>query len=120
MLTVLTRYSPYREIIKPTQFHDIGKLMLAFVMLFAYFSFSQWLIIWSGNLPDEISWYLHRIRGGWGWVILGIILLPLCAAVCAAALARAQARRKPPDRAGHPADVYAHGGYLLVCGAELP
>ena len=70
MLTVLTRYSPYREIIKPTQFHDIGKLMLAFVMLFAYFSFSQWLIIWSGNLPDEISWYLHRIRGGWG-VIAG-------------------------------------------------
>ena len=75
MLTVLTRYSPYREIIKPTQFHDIGKLTLAFVMLFAYFSFSQWLIIWSGNLPDEISWYLHRIRGGWGYVILAIVLL---------------------------------------------
>jgi len=75
MLTVLTRYSPYREIIKPTQFHDIGKLTLAFVMLFAYFSFSQWLIIWSGNLPDEISWYLQRIRGAWGWVIIGIVLL---------------------------------------------
>ncbi len=75
MLTVLTRYSPYREIIKPTQFHDIGKLTLAFVMLFAYFSFSQWLIIWSGNLPDEISWYLHRIRGIFGWVMIGIVLL---------------------------------------------
>jgi hypothetical protein len=75
MLTVLTRYSPYREIIKPTQFHDLGKLTLAFVMLFAYFSFSQWLIIWSGNLPDEISWYLHRIRGGWGWIIIGIAAL---------------------------------------------
>jgi hypothetical protein len=74
MLTVLTRYSPYREIIKPTQFHDIGKLMMAFVMLFAYFSFSQWLIIWSGNLPEEISWYLNRIRGGWGVVALIIIL----------------------------------------------
>jgi hypothetical protein len=73
MLTVLTRYSPYREIIKPTQFHDLGKLTLAFVMLFAYFSFSQWLIIWSGNLPDEISWYLHRIRGGWGYIILAIV-----------------------------------------------
>ena len=46
---MLTRYSPYREIIKPTQFHDIGKLMFAFVMLFAYFSFSQWLIIWVGQ-----------------------------------------------------------------------
>ena len=75
MLTVLTRYSPYDRIIKPTQFHDIGKLTLAFVMLFAYFSFSQWLIIWSGNLPDEISWYLQRIRGAWGWVMIGIILL---------------------------------------------
>ena len=74
LLTVFTRYRPYSEIIKPMQFHDIGKLMLAFVMLFAYFSFSQWLIIWSGNLPDEIGWYLHRIRGGWGVVALIIIL----------------------------------------------
>ena len=73
ILTILTRYSPYRDIIKPTQFHDLGKLTLAFVMLFAYFSFSQWLIIWSGNLPDEISWYLHRIRGGWGYIILAIV-----------------------------------------------
>jgi hypothetical protein len=74
MLTIFTRYRPYREIIKPMQFHDIGKLMLAFVMLFAYFSFSQWLIIWAGNLPEEIGWYLHRIRGGWGVVALIIIL----------------------------------------------
>ena len=48
--------------------------MLAFVMLFAYFSFSQWLIIWAGNLPEEISWFLNRIRGGWGMVALAIIL----------------------------------------------
>ena len=48
--------------------------MLAFVMLFAYFSFSQWLIIWAGNLPEEISWFLNRIRGGWGVVALVIIL----------------------------------------------
>jgi hypothetical protein len=75
ILTWLTGYSPYKYIIKPTQFHDLGKLTLAFVMLFAYFSFSQWLIIWSGNLPDEIGWYLHRIRGGWGYIILGIIVL---------------------------------------------
>ncbi|MDR3746964.1 MAG: hypothetical protein P4M04_02220 [Acidobacteriota bacterium] len=74
ILTVLTRCSPYREIIKPMQFHDIGKLMLAFVMLFAYFSFSQWLIIWAGNLPEEIGWFLNRIRGGWGIVALVIIL----------------------------------------------
>ena len=74
VLTVLTEYNPMREIIKPEQFHDIAKLMLAFVMLFAYFSFSQWLIIWAGNLPDEISWFLNRIHGGWGVVALAIIL----------------------------------------------
>jgi hypothetical protein len=74
MLTVLTRYSPMRDIIKPEQFRDLGKLMLAFVMLFAYFSFSQWLIIWAGNLPEEISFFLNRIRGGWGVVALAIIL----------------------------------------------
>ena len=74
MLAVLTRYSPMREIIKAEQFHDIAKLMLAFVMLFAYFSFSQWLIIWAGNLPEEISFYLARIRGGWGLIALAIIL----------------------------------------------
>ena len=74
MLTILTRYRPYHEIVKPMQFHDIGKLMLAFVMLWAYFSFSQWLIIWSGNLPEEIGWFLNRIRGGWGVVALIIIL----------------------------------------------
>ena len=39
--------------------------MLAFVMLWAYFSFSQYLIIWSGNLPEEIAWYLHRLQTGW-------------------------------------------------------
>ena len=75
MLTVLTRFRPFSEIIKPMQFHDIGKLTLAFVMLFAYFSFSQWLIIWSGNLPDEIHWYLSRVRGGWGYIILAIVVL---------------------------------------------
>jgi len=82
MLTRVTRDEPYSEIVKPMQFHDIGKLTLAFVMLFAYFSFSQWLIIWSGNLPDEISWFLQRIRGYWGYIILAIVLfhfaLPFC------------------------------------------
>lgn len=82
MLTVVTRYEPYADVVKPMQFHDIGKLTLAFVMLFAYFSFSQWLIIWSGNLPEEISWYLQRIRGYWGYIILAVVLfhfaLPFC------------------------------------------
>ncbi len=119
MLTVLTRYSPYREIIKPTQFHDLGKLMLAFVMLFAYFSFSQWLIIWSGNLPEEIGWYLNRIRGGWGVVALIIILFHFALALRAAAVARAQTRRPAPHRHRRVPHVHAAGRHLLVRRTQL-
>jgi hypothetical protein len=55
-------------------FHDLGKLMLAFVMLWAYLSFSQFLIIWSGNLPEEIPWYVARIRGSWGAVAIALVV----------------------------------------------
>ena len=54
--------------------HDLGNLMLAFTMLWAYMSFSQFLIIWSGNLPEEIPWYLRRARGAWQWVALVLIV----------------------------------------------
>jgi hypothetical protein len=54
--------------------HDLGKLMLAFVMVWAYISFSQFLIIWSGNLPEEIPWYLRRFQGGWRFVGLFLVL----------------------------------------------
>jgi hypothetical protein len=52
---------------------DLGNLMLAFVMLFTYFSFSQFLIIWSGNLPSEITWYERRLYGGWQIVALAVV-----------------------------------------------
>src|SRR5262249_3671505 len=61
----LSRREPMNDVIGPGHFHDWGKLFLAFTMLWAYFNFSQFLITWSGNLPEEIQWYLHRIRGGW-------------------------------------------------------
>jgi hypothetical protein len=54
--------------------HDHGKWMLAFTMVWAYFSFSQWLIIWAGNLPNEITFYLRRLNGGWGWIALALPL----------------------------------------------
>jgi hypothetical protein len=64
----------------PGQFHDLGKLLLAFVMLWAYLAFSQFLIIWAGNLPEEIPWYIERMRGGWGalaiFLIVGHFVLP--------------------------------------------
>lgn len=61
----LWKYQPMRELFKPDYLQDHGKLMLTFVMLWGYFTLSQWLIIWSGNLPDEIRWYIPRTRGGW-------------------------------------------------------
>jgi hypothetical protein len=65
---------PLADVMTPTHMHDLGNLMLAFVMLWAYMAFSQFLIIWSGNLPEEITWYLHRTQGGWQWVGLGLVL----------------------------------------------
>jgi|SRR5581483_6731953 len=62
---ILQRYKPMSEYLRPGQVQDYGKLMLTFVMLWAYFAFSQWLIIWAGNLPEEISWFTRRLHGGW-------------------------------------------------------
>ncbi len=70
----LSRREPMAGVIQPRHFHDWGKLFLAFTMLWAYFSFSQFLIIWSGNLPEEIEWYLHRLHGGWGVLALALVI----------------------------------------------
>ncbi|HVO23506.1 MAG TPA: hypothetical protein VMW56_07740 [Candidatus Margulisiibacteriota bacterium] len=71
---------PLAHVISKEQFHDLGKLLLAFVMLWTYFALSQFLIIWAANLPEEIPWYLKRLQGGWQWlgiaVILGHFVLP--------------------------------------------
>lgn len=70
----LSQREPMSRVLQPRHFHDWGKLFFAFVMLWAYFSFSQFLIIWAGNLPDEISFYLPRMRGAWGGLFLAIAL----------------------------------------------
>ena len=67
-LILLSKYEPMKTMFRTTEQHDMGKLMFAFVMLNIYLTFAEFLIIWSGNLPDEIPWYLHRIHGGW-WVV---------------------------------------------------
>ncbi len=71
---ILFRYKPMSELLKPAQVHDHGNFMLAFIMVWAYFAFSQWLIIWAGNLPEEITWYMRRLHGGWGYVGLFLVL----------------------------------------------
>jgi hypothetical protein len=73
ILTVilLSRFEPMKTMLRGTEQHDLGKLAFAFVMLNIYLNFAEFLIIWSGNVPDEIPWYLNRIRGGW-WVICSL------------------------------------------------
>ncbi|MFN0172021.1 MAG: hypothetical protein ACKV22_36920 [Bryobacteraceae bacterium] len=75
MLVWLMRRPPMSEAVTSVHLHDLGKLMFAFVNLFAYFNFSQFLIIWSGNLPEETTWYLKRTTGGWEYVSIAIMVL---------------------------------------------
>jgi hypothetical protein len=73
MLSILSRSDPIAAVIRPDIFQDLGKLLLAFVMVWAYFSFSQYLIIWAGNLPEEIHWYLEHSHGG--WLAIGLVII---------------------------------------------
>jgi hypothetical protein len=70
---VLADRKPLSGVITKKRLNDLGNMLLAFVLLWAYISFSQFLIIWAGNLPEEITWYAHRLTGG--WAILAVILL---------------------------------------------
>jgi hypothetical protein len=72
--TILGKRKPMSEYLDNTQVHDHGKLILAFVMVWTYFNFSQWLIIWAGNLPEEIPWYMSRLNGGWEYVGLFLVV----------------------------------------------
>jgi hypothetical protein len=65
----LSKGEPFKTILRVTEQHDLAKFLFAFVMLNIYLAFAQFLIIWSGNLPEEIPWYLDRIRGNWGVII---------------------------------------------------
>lgn len=72
---ILSNRRPLADVITPRHLHDLGKLMLAMVMVWAYFSFSQFLIIWAGNLAEEIPWYVARLNGGWQYVALMLVFL---------------------------------------------
>jgi hypothetical protein len=71
---ILFNYRPMSVLLRPNFVHDHGKFLLTFIMVWAYFSFSQWLIIWAGNLPDEITWYFRRLHGGWEYVGLFLVV----------------------------------------------
>jgi hypothetical protein len=70
---LLSQHEPLANAITPDRLNDLGNLVLTFVMLWAYLSFSQFLIIWAGNLIKEIPWYVTRVEGGWAIVALLVI-----------------------------------------------
>ncbi len=79
---LLSKFEPMKTLLRTTEQHDLGKFAFAFVMLNIYLTFAEFLIIWSGNVPDEIPWYLARIHGGW-WTICSLDfichwLIPFC------------------------------------------
>ena len=75
MLKFFSRTDEVRQVAQPGVFLDLGNLILASVILWAYMSFSQLLIIWSGNLPEEISWYVRRLGLEWRMVALVLVVL---------------------------------------------
>jgi len=93
--SVLVKYEPMNIFMDEIVFHDNGKLLFAFTMLWAYTAFSQFLIIWSGNLPEEISFYLDRLRGGWQYASLFLALFHFCVPFC---ILLSAALKKDPSR----------------------
>jgi hypothetical protein len=75
---VVTRFveseEPLVQVISADRWHDLGNLLLALVMFWAYLNFCQFLLIWAENLAEEIPWYAHRIGGGWEWVAFALLL----------------------------------------------
>jgi hypothetical protein len=71
---LMSNYAPLKNLITKRHLHDLGKLMLALTMLWAYLSFSQLILIWSGNLPEEITYYIDRLNGGWEYVGAGLLM----------------------------------------------
>jgi len=78
LLVLLSKREPFASFLTRQHYHDLGNLMLAFTMLWAYTSISQFLIIWAENLPDEIPWYIRRFSGGWGYIAFVIAIFHFC------------------------------------------
>lgn len=78
LLVLLSKREPFASFLTRQHYHDLGNLLLAFTMVWTYFSISQFLIIWAENLPDEIPWYIRRFSGGWGYIAFFIAIFHFC------------------------------------------
>jgi hypothetical protein len=78
-IILISKEKQLADLVSAQVLNDYGNLLLTFTMLWAYLSFSQFLIIWAGNLQDEIPWYVSRAEGGWTWVALVLIVFHFAA-----------------------------------------
>jgi len=69
----LSDHKPFSEILTTRHYHHLGNLLFAFTILWAYMAFAQYIIIWSGNLPEDNFWYVRRL--GTGWQMIAVLLL---------------------------------------------
>jgi hypothetical protein len=97
LLVFFAERPPFAGRVEPSWYHDLGNLLLAFTCLWAYTSFSQFLIIWSGNIPEETPWYLRRTAGGWQFV--SVLLMVFHFAVPFAILLSRRVKRHGPSLA---------------------
>jgi hypothetical protein len=74
LLAALATEEPFKTALQPATVHDLGKLLLAFTMLWGYVNFSQFLIVWSGNVSEETPFYLSRTHGGWNGIALVLVV----------------------------------------------
>jgi hypothetical protein len=73
-VTLFRNEEPFATTVNNVHYHHLGNLLLTFVLFWTYVSFGQLLIIYSGDLPQELEWYLHRIAGSWKAVVAAIAL----------------------------------------------
>jgi hypothetical protein len=98
LLVIVGGYEPLHSVLTRNHFHDLGNLLLAFTMLWAYMNFSQFLIIWSANLAEETPFYYYR--SGAGWQVIAIILIVFHFAMPFCLLLWRKSKRRPRVLAG--------------------
>lgn len=117
LLAFAARNRSLGDAIPTKAFHDLGNMLLTFVIFWTYVSFSQLLIIWSGNLPKEISWYLERSRGGWQWFAVALAGLQFFIPF---ALLLSRAAKKNRERLGWIASLITIANVLAVFWLVAP
>lgn len=94
MLAWLAPYAPFAAFVTRQHFSDLGNFLLAALLFWAYISFMQYLIIWAGNLPEEVTWYLYRFDGGWGVLAAALLVLGFAVPFAALLSGRIKAQRR--------------------------